>query len=91
MPVVVVALRHKGSEVGLVDFAGPRFMYPVRFQGKDTNGRQFWQEDIFSCNSAALSTEKGTVYGLNLIDVNASDLIDCVTCACNTHRPLSGM
>ena len=28
--------------------------------------------------------QREQVYGLNLIDVNASDSIDCVTCACNT-------
>ena len=112
MPVVAVALRHKRSEVGLVDFAGPRFMYPVRFQGKDTNRRQFWQEDVLGCNSAALSRDLGKalqgsrnlscnlgslrptlqcgylqreqVCDLIVIEVGASDSIDCVTCACNT-------
>ncbi len=60
MPVVAVALRHKRSEVGLVDFAGPQFMYPVRFQGKDTNRRQFWQEDAFSHIAPALLADSTT-------------------------------
>jgi|GEM_PF-4738449 len=81
MPVVAVALRYKRSEVGLVDFAGPWSLHPVVFQEEDTNRRQFWQENVLGCNSAALSRDLGkALQGSRNLSCNLGSLRPTLQC-----------